>query len=144
MLTPPRANSPAESDPGPRDRYDEDLEYLGAPCGYCREHNCPGAGGGDCPESPYHPDNSPNWCTCTSELMKCPWNVALRANDAPPSPEVLRAFHRQLRRQNARDGLRTSLACLRRWPNRPHHWRQVPREAADLIRAYWDTKGGVR
>lgn len=95
-------------------------------------------------ESSYYSAASPDWCNCTSELLKCPWNAAIHADEAPPSPEIVRAFHIQLRRQNARDGLRTSLACLRRWPNRRHHWRQVPREAADLISAYWDTRGGVR
>lgn len=121
------------------------ITYAGAPCWTCMDYTCPNADNkGICPESSDYPNDSPDWCNCTSELLKCPWNAAIHADADPPSGEVLRAFHAQLRRQNARDGLRTSVACLRRWPDRRHHWRQVPREAADLIRAYWGTRGGSR
>lgn len=123
------------------DRYYDDREYLGEPCGSCREYNCPGANGGsECPESPHYPDNSPDWCNCAAPTRECPWNAAILADEAPPSGEVVRTFHFQLRRQDARDYLRSKLAELRQYPMRGYTWRYAFRAAAELIGEYRDTR----
>ena len=143
MLTPPRANSPAEADPAPRDRYYEDLEYLGAPCGYCREYNCPGAGGGECPESPHYPDTSPDWCNCP-DIDHCPVNVAIRADQDPPSRETVRAFHDPLRRSEALENLASSLRQLRKHPGKRWAYRSVRWSLNYFVDTYRATKAGAR
>lgn len=144
MLTPPPATDPADAQSTPRDRYYEDLEYLGAPCGYCREYNCPGAnGGGECPESPHYPDDSPDWCNCP-DIDNCPVNLAIWAHEDPPSREVVRAFHDPLRRACARESLRDSLRVLFRHPGKPSAYRGLRWSVSYLIDTYRLTKADVR
>lgn len=131
-------------EPEPRDRYYEDLEYLGAPCGYCREYNCPGAnGGGECPESPHYPDDSPDWCNCP-DIDNCPVNLAIRAHEAPPSRDVVRAFHDPLRRAEARDNLRHSLRQLRKHPTKRWAYRGLRWSIGYSIDTYRATKADAQ
>ncbi|MBE5452980.1 hypothetical protein E3G45_004970 [Mycobacteroides abscessus] len=131
-------------EPEPRDRYYEDLEYLGAPCGYCREYNCPGAnGGGECPESPHYPDDSPDWCNCP-DIDNCPVNLAIRADEARPSRDVVRAFHDPLRRAEARDNLRHSLRQLRKNPTKRWAYRGLRWSIGYSIDTYRATKADAQ
>ncbi|MGL5442544.1 MAG: hypothetical protein ACRDDJ_08755 [[Mycobacterium] stephanolepidis] len=144
MLTPPPVTGPTAPATTPTDRYYQDLEYLGAPCGYCREYNCPGANdGGECPESPHYPDNSPHWCNCP-DIDNCPVNLAIRADETPPSPDAVRAFHDPLRRTAARESLRASLRELRKHPGKRWAYRGLRWSIAFLIDTYRATKAGGR
>ncbi|MFA4085256.1 hypothetical protein ONA92_26540 [Mycobacteroides salmoniphilum] len=123
-----------------RDRYYEDLEYLGAPCGYCREYNCPGANdGSECPESPHYPDDEPDWCNCP-DIDNCPVNLAIRANEAPPSREIDRAFHDPLRRADARDSVASSWRQLRKHPGQRWAYRSLRWSLDYLISTYRITR----
>ncbi|SKO15410.1 hypothetical protein [Mycobacteroides abscessus] len=143
MLTPPAAASPTAPESTP-DRYYEDLEYLGAPCGYCRQYNCPGANdGGECPESPHYPDTSPDWCNCP-DIDNCPVNLAIRADQAPPSRETVRAFHDPLRRAEARENLASSLRTLAKHPGKRWAYRGARWSLNFFLDTYRATRSGVR
>ncbi|WP_042790079.1 hypothetical protein [Mycobacteroides abscessus] len=121
--------------------YSQDtITYAGAPCWSCMDYTCPNADNkGICPESPHYPDNSPDWCNCP-DIDNCPVNLAIRADEEPPSQEVVRAFHDRLRRAEARDELLGSLRDLRKHPGKRSAYRHLRWSVNYFISTYRATR----
>lgn len=121
--------------------YSQDtITYAGAPCWTCMDYTCPNADNkGICPESPHYPDNSPDWCNCP-DIDNCPENLAIRANEAPPSREISRAFHDPLRRACARESVLDSLCAMRRHPMKRWVYRELAWSVDYFISTYRATR----